>query len=775
MKSHKDNIYLVVILSFLSIIFLTGCSATKSVPDGKHLLCKNTIKTDRPELKENFNAVIKQKPNRKIFGFVRFHLSVYNFAFGGKETKFNHWLKSTVGEEPVLVDTSKVRKSSEQLLTLLQNNGFFNAVVSDSVEYWKKKSFVYYNLQGNAPYTFLKLKYDINDSLVRQVVLQNDSLTVIHKGDNYSSATLQKERDRITSLLRNTGFAAFNSQYIRFVVDTGFKTNQAEVTMLISNPNPTEEQIKNGIIPKHQLGVNKNISVDMDYEPIDLNRVAINDSAVFNEYVFYPNRDTVFLYKFNRLTDHIYIQPNSLYSQENIDLTYQRLADLGVFRFVNIKYEQIDGLDSLGRNQYQCKIMLSPQYRQSYKFEAEGTNSGGNLGISGSFVYRNKNVFRGAELLEFKIRGGLEIQRSLTTEENQAYKFGLFNTFEFGPELSLSFPRGLWPFTIRNSRKVSNPITSVSIGYNVQSRPEYFRRLANLSYYFTKRISKYNRFYFYPAEINYLKVDLDSAFNEQLLSYNNINLINSYTDQLIINGRFSYLYNNQIVGKAGNFTFFRFNIEFAGNTLSLLPTNTYKISESNSRLIGKVRYAQYVRPDFDFRYYLNFNKTSSLVTRLVSGVGYAYGNSTLVPFEKAFYAGGPNDIRAWRSRSLGPGSNVTTDLFQQFGEFKITGNVEYRFNLYKFLKGAVFTDFGNIWLLNDSEDKPGSGVSLNTFGDEIAIGSGIGIRSDFTFFIFRLDAAVKMKDPSKPVGSRWTAGANDLTDVTFNFGIGYPF
>ena len=774
MKSHKDNIHIVVILSFLSIVFLAGCSATKSVPDGKHLLCKNTIKTDRPELKENFSAVIKQKPNRKIFGSVRFHLSVYNFAYGAKESKLNNWLKTTVGEEPVLIDTSKVRKSSEQLLTLLQNDGFFNAVVTDSVEYWKKKAFVFYNLQGNTPYTFLKLKYDIQDSLVSQVVMQMDSLTFIHKGDKYSANTLQKERDRITALLRNKGFAAFNSQYIRFVVDTGFKSNKAEVTMLISNPNPTEEQLKNNITPKHLLGVNKSISVDMDYEPIDLNRVAINDSSVFHEYVFYPNRDTVFLYKFNRLTDHIYIQPNSLYSQENIDLTYQRLADLGVFRFVNIKYNQVDGLDSLGRNQYQCKIMLSPQFRQSYKFEADGTNSGGNLGVSGSFVYRNKNVFRGAELLEFRIRGGLEIQRSLT-EENQAYKYGLFNIFEFGPELSLSFPRALWPFTIRNSRKVSNPITSVSIGYNVQSRPEYFRRIATLSYYYTKRTSKHNRFYFYPAEINYLKVNLDSAFNQQLLSFNNINLISSYTDQLIINGRFSYLYNNQILGKSGNFTFFRFNIEFAGNTLSLLPSRTFKVSEANSRLIGNVPYAQYIRPEFDFRYYFNFNKTSTLATRLVSGVGYAYGNSNIVPFEKAFYAGGPNDIRAWRTRSLGPGSTITTDLFQQFGEFKITGNVEYRFNLYKFLKGAVFTDFGNIWLLNDAEDKQGSGVRLKTFGDEIAIGSGIGIRSDFTFFIFRLDAAVKMKDPSKPVGSRWTAGTNNLTDVTFNLGIGYPF
>ncbi len=775
MKSYQGTLQQIVTFSLLSILILSGCAATKSVPDGQHLLCKNTIKTDRPELKENFNAVIKQKPNRKIFGFIRFHLSVYNFAFGGKQNKFNNWLKNTVGEEPVLIDTAKVHKSSEQLLTLFQNNGFFNAVVNDSIDFYKKKAFAYYFLEGFQPYTFLKIKYDVADTLVRSLILKNDSFSLIHNGDRYKSETLQKERDRITTLLRNSGYAAFNNQYIKFMVDTGLKSNKAEVTMIISSPNATEEELKNNITPKHHLGINKSISVEMDYEPIDINRKTINDSIIYNNYTFYPNQDSIFLYDFKHLTDHIYIIPNSLYSQENIDLTYQRLADLGVFRFVNIKYEQINERDSIGRNQYRCKILLSPQMRQSYKFEAEGTNSGGNLGVSGSFVYRNKNVFRGAELLEFKIKGGLEIQRSLTTTENTNNKFGLFNTFEFGPELSLSFPRGLWPFTIRNSRKVSNPITSVSIGYNVQSRPEYFRRLANLSYYYSKRTSKYNRFYFYPAEINYLKVDLDTAFNRQLQSYNNINLINSYTDQLIINGRFSYLYNNQVVGKAGNFTFLRFNIELAGNTLSLLPASTYKISETNGRLIGNVKYAQYVRPDFDLRYYFNFNKTSSLVTRMAVGLGYAYGNSKVVPFEKAFYAGGPNDIRAWRSRSLGPGSNVTTDLFQQFGEFKITGNIEYRFNLYKFIKGAVFTDLGNVWLLNNALEKPGASIQLNTFSDEIAIGSGLGLRGDFTFFIFRLDAGLKMKDPSKPAGSRWVAGTNNLTDITFNFGIGYPF
>lgn len=383
-------------------------------------------------------------------------------------------------------------------------------------------------------------------------------------------------------------------------------------------------------------------------------------------------------------------------------------------------------------------------------------------------------MFKGAELFEFKIKGGLEIQRNFN-ETSTSSQFGVFNTYEFGPELTLNFPRALWPFTIKNARKVSNPITSISLGYNVQSRPEYFRRLINTSYYYTKRTSKFNRFYFYPVEINYLKVDLDSAFEQQLIKLNDINLLTSYTDQLIANGRISYIFNNQNLSRIGNYVYFKVNLEFAGNSLSLLPDDVFKIAEDKSRYLTNVRYAQYIRPDLDYRFYKQFNKTSTLVARLTTGLGYAYGNSKIVPFEKAFYAGGPNDIRAWRSRSLGPGSNTSVDYFERFGEFKLTGNVEYRFDLFRFIKGAIFTDMGNVWLINTKLDRPGGILTLKEFPDEIAIGSGLGIRADFTFFILRLDGAVQIKDPAMPAGERWVLRANKLKDITFNFGIGYPF
>ncbi len=774
-NSQRRNIYNGIITLAVMCFTLFGCSVVRDVPDGQHLLNKNIIKTDRSEYRENIVAVIKQKPNRKILGLFRFHLGVYTLANHGKETRLKKWLKSAIGEEPVLLDTNLMHKSADQLEILMQNYGYFHTVVLDTVVYHKKRANVYYKFTCGKPYRFRNLSYKIPDSTILNYVKEADSLTFIQKGEIYSASTLQKERDRLNLFLRNKGYSGFNPQYIRFVVDTGLKSNQVDVILSIPDPQVNfRDTVTLAANRKHTIGVVKEVRIEMDYDPIVVKESAHLDSVWYKGYKFISNTDSEYLYKPARILDHIFIKPDSLFTQTDIDITYQRLADLGVFRFVNIKYETLPEKDSLGRNKLRCSVLLSPQNRQDYKLEAEGTNSGGNLGVSGNIVYRNKNMFKGAELFEFKIKGGLEIQRNFN-DNSASSQFGVFNTYEFGPELTLNFPRALWPFTIRNQRKVSNPITSISLGYNVQSRPEYFRRLINTSYYYTKRTSKFNRFYFYPVEINYLKVDLDSAFEQQLIKLNDINLLTSYTDQLIANGRVSYIFNNQNLSRIGNYVYFKVNLEFAGNSLSLLPDDFFKIAEDKSRYLTNVRYAQYIRPDLDYRFYKQFNKRSTLVARLSTGLGYAYGNSKIVPFEKAFYAGGPNDIRAWRSRSLGPGSNTSVDYFERFGEFKLTGNVEYRFDLFRFIKGAIFTDMGNVWLINTKLDRPGGILTMKEFPDEIAIGSGLGIRADFTFFILRLDGAVQIKDPAMPVGDRWVFRANKLKDITFNFGIGYPF
>ena len=516
-NSQRRNIYHGIFTLTVMSFILFGCSGIRDIPEGQHLLNKNIIKTDRSEYRDNIIAVIKQKPNRKILGLFRFHLGVYTLANQGKETRIKKWLKLAIGEEPVLLDTNLMHKSADQLEILMQNNGYFLATVSDTVIYHKKRANVYYKFSCEKPYRFRNLSYKIPDSTIHKQVREADSLTLIQKGEIYSATTLQKERDRLSLFLRNKGYSGFNPQYIRFVVDTGLKSNQVDIILSVPDPQVnSRDTLSVQAIRKHTIGIVKEVRIEMDYDPIVVKETQHLDSLWYKGYKFISNSDSEYLYKPARILEHVFIKPDSLYTQSDVDITYQRLADLGVFKFVNIKYETLSQKDSLGRNMLRCNVLLSPQNRQDYKLEAEGTNSGGDLGISGNIVYRNKNMFKGAELFEFKIKGGLEVQRNLNNITTNT-QFGVFNTYEFGPELTLSFPRALWPFTIKNQRKVSNPITSISLGYNVQSRPEYFRRLINTSYYYTKRTSKFNRFYFYPVEINYLKVDLDSAFENQLI------------------------------------------------------------------------------------------------------------------------------------------------------------------------------------------------------------------------------------------------------------------
>jgi len=766
----------VAIIGIIAVL-LSGCSGIRNIPEGKYLLDKNIIKTNRSELRENINAVIKQKPNRKIFGVFRFHLGVYNLANRGKSTKIKEWFKKNIGEEPVILDTLLTKRSTQQLGILFQKSGYFNAVLKDSVIYVGKRAKVVYEINSGSAYQIRYIKYKISDKIIDSLVQECALNATIKKGDIYVESVIQKERERVNKFLRNKGFYGFNIQYIRFSADSSLKSNQVDLEMIISNPvQSTRDSIKTIGSKSHLKSYIKDIVVEMEYDPILQRNSMFQDTLLINGVNFISKIDTSFLYKPKRLLDFIFIKRDSLFSQDNIDLTYQRLADLGIFKFVTIKLEQMPISDSITNLPLRCYILLSPQARQEYKLEAEGTNSGGNLGVSGTVVYRNKNMFRGAELFEFKFKGGLEVQRNLNnnkvTELNQ---LGIFNTYEIGPEISLTFPRALWPFKIQEHRTTSNVITAVSTGYNLQNRPEYYRRLANVSYYHSKKISRFNRVYYYPVELNYLEVNLDSAFSEQLASLNDINLISGYTDQLIANGRFSYIYNNQIIGKQGNFTYFRLNIEFAGNTLALLTNQNFSKTINERKEILNIPYAQYLRPDFDLRQYKQFNKSSSLAARLVVGLGYSYGNSYVLPFEKAFYAGGPNDIRAWGTRRLGPGSSVDGDFFERFGEFKVTSNVEYRFDIIRFFKGAFFADAGNIWLLNKSTNIQGGKLNSSEFLSEIAIGAGFGLRADFSFFILRLDGAIEVKDPSHDKGERWVMGQNKIGSIIYNFGIGYPF
>lgn len=769
-------------VTVLMVLGATGCSINRSIPENAHLLSKNTIKCDRPELNERLTPILKQKPNRKLLGIFRFHLGVYQLASGGKETKFKKWLKEAVGEPPVLFDNRLKESSSEQLLLFMQNNGYFEARVSDTVIFHPKRARVEYRVLSGTPYRVRNILYRAANPDIAAKLEEDTPKRLIKSGEVFSNATLQKERDRISGLLKNTGYYQFSPVYITFRIDSSLRSDQLDVQLDISDNTPDKldsADISGASISSfHKQSFFKEILLELDFDPLSLQDSVVKDTVEYEGILFTKRGRVRDDYLPSHLYHHVFVRPGSIYAQDDVQLTYRRLSDLGIFRFINIRVEPTGETDSSGKVALRCAILLSPQARQTYQVETEGTNNGGNFGVAGNLIYKNKNLFRGAESLNVRIKGGLEIQQNFSdTTYESTRQLGFFNAYEIGPEISILFPRALWPFHMRNPRKINNPTTTVSAGFNTQNRPEYFRQLANLSYYYSIKTTKYNRFYFYPAEINYLNVELDPAFEKQLSELRDPSIRLGYSDQFIANGRISYLFNNQELNTRLNYCYFRINLEFAGNSIYAFSRLRGEQPDGDNPVrLFNVPFAHYFRPDFDLRlYHPMLNSNSLMVFRIASGLGFAYGNNKQLPFEKSFFSGGPNEMRAWRTRQLGPGSSTKDDYFERFGEMKITANTEFRFDIVRKFKGAFFADAGNIWLIRNTTGRQDGLFRWDSFLEQIALGAGAGIRFDLTFFIIRMDGAIRVIDPGKPLGNRWTIGNNKLSDITFNFGIGYPF
>jgi outer membrane protein assembly factor BamA len=431
--------------------------------------------------------------------------------------------------------------------------------------------------------------------------------------------------------------------------------------------------------------------------------------------------------------------------------------------------------------------MLTLLTPQSYKIELEGTHSSGNIGGAVSLVYQHKNLFHGAELFSTSLRGAYEAVKQATR---------LRSIQEYGAETSLRFPQFLIPFL--NSEgfiKKYNPSTNIIAAYNYQAMPLFTRTLASASFGYNWRAGRYQTHIITPFQLNLVKLppgSMDPDFAKKIQS---TFLAYSYTDVLILGGGYSYIFNNQLIQNSKDYVFLRANFETAGNMNALLSriSGSQKSGPSTYMFLGQP-YAQYVRGDIDLRYNYSYNDVSSSVYRGFVGVGIPYGNSRAIPFEKQYFGGGANSLRAWQVRSVGPGSydaydagNPDSTFLNQTADIKIELNAEYRFKLFWILEGALFVDAGNIWTYNRDESRPGTQFSFreikNEAGDVIsrpfykdfAIGTGMGFRFDFKFVIGRLDVGMKLRDPR--MGQGWIPGRRpyERRDFALVLGIGYPF
>ena len=761
------------------LFLLASCSSTRFVPEGKYLFNKVTVSIDNKNFKkEELRTHIRQKENLQILGFFKFHLGIYNLS---SSTKDNDWLKR-IGEAPVLFDEYQMQRSHNQLMIFLKNKGYYNASVKDSVviDERKRKLNLTYVIKTNKPYLIRNYVYSVKDLSIRNVIIRDSINQLLKSNDIFDLDVLNLERQRIAKSLQNRGYYKFKEDFIHFQADTNFYNNRVDLTVNID-----DAILKNSDseIVAHQKYKIRNSQINTSYKAADLTgdlSVQKKDTLSYKNYVFVSQgrlkyRPDLF-FNMNRLQDSTY------YCLLNAEKTYLAFNRLKQFKFINISFAETNVYSSDSIPLLDCKMQLSPMPRQNFSVDIEGTNSSGNLGVAGNLNFQHRNVFGGAEVFDFQIRGARERQQALVSASSLD-----FNTRELGFESSLTIPKFLSIIKQKRMFSFQIPETKMTVGYNYQSRPDYTRSISNLKFGYNWKSSAHRYHTLNLVDFNYVKI-----YNENpdfINSIKDLYIKSSFTDHLVSATNYSWLYNTQTISKRDNYEYFKLNLESSGNLLNLYSRllGKNKFTERDSLTgnyntyyqILNTRYAQYLKVDLEYRKGYFVNKLSSIVGRAFAGIGVPFGNLDVLPFEKKYFTGGANGIRAWQVRSLGPGTyKASSNAYpNQSSDIKLEGNLEYRFKFFWKMEGALFVDAGNIWAVNGKDNRNGAVFKVSKFYNQIAVGSGVGLRFDFTYFLFRLDLGMKLRDPSLEAGKRFIPGNYKITGDHFNlaFAIGYPF
>jgi hypothetical protein len=745
-------------------------------------LAAKQMKADQKFIERNKKRSSKNRPQRK------------------KRRKLFGEILLNIGESPVLLDTMLMHRSTQQLEKYLDNKGYFRSEVRDSIAYpslfkkhllkkspdsvniWgkpKKKVIVYYIAKPAHVYTLNRIKWQVEDDGIKEDVFADSSGSLLASGMNYDVDVFEAERERIVSLLRNRGYFLFTRDFVVFSADTTIGNHQVNITI---NVKANQQKVNDStyVPAAHKKYYVRNVYVKTIYDTRQLKNDEVKYDTLMQDGVAFlrnTEREEELRFRPKVFTERIFIRTDSLYRQYQFDETYDQITSLHVFRQVVVDPKTVSG------NKLDVHILLFAIPKQNFTVQAEGINTGGYLGIGGSFSYQNNNLDRGAELLEFRVKGGTEAQQPLAqTSQTNAGDQITFNTMEFGAELSLKIPRAYFPFSLLPINVAQERKTVLSTSYSYQRRVDFDRAILNFSFGYTYKRGKWTRIGIYPIELNVVGVNPREGL-QNLLANGDVLLRYRFTDHLINDLRVSYVHNqqgnNEKTKKRKWKPYLKFDAEMSGvGTYQLMNMIGAAQDTFGSYQIAGIPFSHYYRLYVDGRLYKDLSDHQMIVTRLAIGTGFPQKNFRTLPLEKSFYGGGANGIRAWEARSLGPGSlNVGADeQFAQFGEVQIEYNVELRFKISKSLFGALFADGGNMWLLPSAADaEDDAKFNINSFYKDFAFGPGFGIRYDLSFFIVRFDFGFKLRDPAKPLGDRWWSLGDGPVPGNLNFGIGYPF
>lgn len=782
MKHKRKN---TIFLTGVILVLITSCMPARRLPEDHYLLNRNRIVVEDAEInRHELRSYLRQTPNRRILGLYRLQLNVYQLADRGDDSRFRDWLKYTIGEPPVIFDPLLASLSSRQFELFLQNKGYFNAEVDYDVNIRRSRANVTYNVKGNEAYRIRQINYNIRDPHLAYFVYSDTLASLLAEGDRYDTDLLQQERQRITRNLKDQGFFRFSRDHIFFQVDSTLNRNMVDLDVIIENPRTRGNSANNNDVRHRRYRLN-NIDIYPEYSRMSPARTFADTT------IYHDNGDSLAAFTFyhngpmrirpRTIVNNILLKPGDFYSLSMHEQSQHYLSGLRNFRFINIQFREAEinsinpkeGADTLGWLNVRTELTPSPS--NAFTLEAEGLNTAGNLGVAGNFLFQNRNLFRGAERLNIRFKGALEVSGGDSDQE--VFQRLPFNTLELGTDISVDVPKLLTPISFERLSLTSRPQTTVQTGINYRQRPDYTRYILNFSYGFQWTPDMRRQHQFTPLEISSIKIFNDSILQSRIPDANPL-ILSRYKDHLIGGMKYRYTHTTQYIDRQTDFFYFRSNLETSGN-LMYLAAQQFNMSrnEEGSYTIREIPFAQYIKADADLRIYRRARDNNTLVFRLMGGIGVPFGNIDVMPFIKSYYGGGANSVRAWNIYNLGPGGYRATDAlrFDKYGDIKIEANAEYRFPAYRFIHGALFIDAGNVWFLEKNEQFPLGEFDPGRFYREIAIGAGAGIRLDFDFFLVRLDAAFPVRNPAMHPKERWMSDFPGFGRWNFNLGIGYPF
>ena len=793
----------------LLLFLLTSCISTKDVPDGDQLfvgLSKITYDTDTlqspvshpqhlSDTKEQVEVALATKPNGALFGSSYYHvpfswrLWVYN-KYSGKQSKFAKWMTKSFGKPPVLMSQVNPALRASVAQSVLRNNGYFRADVTYETVPRRnpKKGKIAYHVRLDSLYTFDSIAYVGYPAIPSRLIDSTKAEALVSRGEPFSVTALENERSRIGTLLRNNGYYYFNPGYSSYLADTVSAPNSVQLRIQLADELP-EESMRQWYIGNTTLQLRRSMREQLTDS---LSRRSLRILWGGSEKP--PIRPRVLL-------KNMRLRPRQLFSYEKFQETAAKINATGVFSSIDFQFTPRDH-DTLD-------LRMSCVFDKPYDFYIETNLNGRTIGRYGPELkvgFTKRNAFKGAEKLDINLHGNYEWQKNAS---------GNMNTYQYGADASIEFPRIIAPFydsdRIRRGKDgrprprkfISTPTTLAKASFDIVNRPEYYRmHIAGGEWTYSWQSSPQSRHEFSPLTVKYQFINTRTEKFQQLLD-SNLYLASTMEDQFITKMRYTYTYTSPTTLR--NPIRWETTLAEAGNVIALWDLVGGHNWNEKGKTLFRNKYAQFLRIETDFTKTWRLSSGSSLVGHLNAGYIYCYGNSLEAPFSEMFYVGGPNSIRAFPVHGIGPGSIAVISGGRQAssavqnGDMKLVANLEYRPRLFGNLEGALFIDAGNVWLNSTDafdedeiwEKYPAKEAEAlidfmnaiadaakfrpSRFFDHLALGTGVGLRYNLGFLVVRLDWGLALHTPYD-TGRSGYFNANSFKDMqTIHFAIGYPF